>query len=79
MSDYVGGANWPLATAACAALSARADRAEALPSVLTGFRHCRPWPMYYVLRYFETLERRPPVGALVLQSAEWWIDHPFIP
>jgi ATP-dependent Clp protease ATP-binding subunit ClpC len=79
VTDYVGGANWPLATAACAALSARADRAEALPSVLSGFRHCRPWPMYYVLRYFETLEQRPPMGALILQAAEWWIDHPFIP
>lgn len=79
VSDYVGGANWPLATAACAALSARADRAEALAAVVSGFRHCRPWPMYYVLRYFETLETRPPAGKLVLQAAEWWVDHPFIP
>src|SRR5262245_31214785 len=79
VTDYAGGANWPLATAACAALNARADRAEALPAVLSSFRHCRPWPMYYVLRYFETLEQRPPMGALILQAAEWWIDHPFIP
>ena len=79
VTDYVGGANWPLATAACAALSSRADRADALSAVVAGFRHCRPWPMYYVLRYFETLETRPPVGALVLQSQEWWIEHPFIP
>ncbi len=35
--------------------------------------------MYYLLRYFETLDERPPVGALVLQGSEWWIDHPFIP
>ena len=77
--DYVVGANWPLATAACAALTARADRVDALPAVLSGFRHCRPWPMYFVLRYFETLEERPPMGALVLQASEWWIDHPFIP
>lgn len=79
VADYVGGANWPLATAACAALSARADRAEALPAVVSGFRHCRPWPMYYVLRYFETLDTRPPAGKLILQAAEWWVDHPFIP
>jgi ATP-dependent Clp protease ATP-binding subunit ClpC len=79
VTDYVGGANWPLATAACAALSARADRVDALPAVLSGFRHCRPWPMYFVLRYFETLDERPPMGALALQSSEWWIDHPFIP
>jgi ATP-dependent Clp protease ATP-binding subunit ClpC len=79
VTDYVGGANWPLATAACAALGSRADRAEALPSVLSGFRHCRPWPMYFVLRYFETLEQQPPVGVLVLQASDWWIDHPFIP
>jgi len=79
VTDYVGGANWPLATAACAALGTRPDRAQALPAVIAGFRHCRPWPMYYVLRYIETLDERPPVGALVLQSSEWWIDHPFIP
>jgi ATP-dependent Clp protease ATP-binding subunit ClpC len=79
VTDYVGGANWPLATAACAALIARPDRAEALSAVLGGFRHCRPWPMYFVLRYFETLDERPPVGALVLQGSDWWIDHPFIP
>jgi ATP-dependent Clp protease ATP-binding subunit ClpC len=79
VTDYVGGANWPLATAACAALIARPDRADGLASVVAGFRHCRPWPMYFVLRYFETLDERPPVGALVLQGSEWWIDHPFIP
>jgi len=79
VTDYVGGANWPIATAACAALITRPDRAEALSTVVAGFRHCRPWPMYFVLRYFETLDERPPVGALVLQGSEWWIDHPFIP
>jgi ATP-dependent Clp protease ATP-binding subunit ClpC len=79
VTDYAGGANWPLATAACAALIARPDRAEAVATIVAGFRHCRPWPMYYVLRYFETLDERPPVGALALQSSEWWIDHPFIP
>jgi ATP-dependent Clp protease ATP-binding subunit ClpC len=79
VTDYVGGANWPIATAACAALITRPDRAEALSTVVAGFRHCRPWPMYFVLRYFETLDERPPVGTLVLQGSEWWIDHPFIP
>jgi ATP-dependent Clp protease ATP-binding subunit ClpC len=79
VTDYVVGANWPLATAACAALPSRADHVDALPVVLSGFRHCRPWPMYFVLQYFEMLDERPPIGALVLQSSEWWIDHPFIP
>jgi hypothetical protein len=34
---------------------------------------------YFVLRYFEALEQRPPLGTLALQCSEWWIDHPFIP
>jgi ATP-dependent Clp protease ATP-binding subunit ClpC len=79
VTDYVGGASWPLATAACAALCTRADRAEALQSVVGNFRHARPWPMYYALRYIDSLEVRPPVGALVLQCPEWWAEHPFIP
>jgi len=79
VTDYAGGANWPLATAACAALVARPDRAGALSTIVAGLRHCRPWPMYFVLRYFETLDQPPPVGSLVLQASEWWIDHPFIP
>jgi ATP-dependent Clp protease ATP-binding subunit ClpC len=79
LTDYVAGASWPLSAAACAALCTRADRAEALSSVLAVFRHIRPWPIYYALRYFDTLEVRPPVGALVLNGADWWAEHPVIP
>lgn len=79
VTDYVGGASWPLSTVACAALLARPDRAQASATVLAGFRHLRPWPMYHALRYFDTLDDRPPVGALVLGGQEWWAEHPMIP
>lgn len=78
VTDYIGGAHWPLAAAACVALAGRSDRAEAASTVLAGFRHLRPWPMYHALRYFEALDDRPPVGAVVLPGQEWWPEHPMI-
>ena len=78
VTDYLGGAHWPLAAAACVALSDRPDRAEAGATVLSGFRHLRPWPVYHALHYFNSLDDRPPIGALVLNSQEWWAEHPMI-
>ena len=79
VTDYISGANWMLAAAACAALTKRADRQAAADAILAGFRHLRPWPMYYALRCFDSLDSPPPAGALVLHCPEWWADHPFIP
>ena len=78
VQDYVIGANWMLATAACAALCTRADREDASTTVASSFRHLRPWTIYYALRYIETLDDRPPIGELILNCPEWWIDHPFL-
>src|SRR6185295_5580453 len=76
--DYIIGANWMLATAACAALCARSDREEAAPAVAASFRHLRPWTIYYALRYIESLDDRPPIGQLLVGCPEWWVDHPFL-
>ena len=78
VTDYVIGANWMLATAACAALCTRDDREEATATVVASFRHLRPWTIYYALRYLETLDDRPPIGELLLNCPEWWVDHPFL-
>ena len=79
VQDYVIGANWMLATAACAALCTRPDREDAASTVAGSFRHLRPWTIYYALRYIETLDDRPPMGELLLNCPEWWADHPFLP
>ena len=79
VTDYVGGAHWPLSAAGCVALARRPDGAQASASVLSMFRHLRPWAMYHALRYFESLGERPPVGAVVLSAQEWWTEHPMIP
>ena len=76
--DYATGANWMLATAACAALCRRPDRAGASSAIAASFRHLRPWTIYYALRFVETLDDRPPVGRLLLDCPEWWVDHPFL-
>jgi ATP-dependent Clp protease ATP-binding subunit ClpC len=78
VQDYVIGANWMLATAACAALCTRDDREEPAATVVAAFRHLRPWTIYYALRYIETLDDRPPIGELLLNCPEWWVDHPFL-
>jgi ATP-dependent Clp protease ATP-binding subunit ClpC len=79
VTDYIGGAHWPLSAAACVALANRPDRADASATVLLGFRHLRPWAMYHALRYFATLDDGPAVGAIVFSSQEWWTEHPMIP
>jgi ATP-dependent Clp protease ATP-binding subunit ClpC len=79
VTDYATGANWMLATAACAALCTRPDRQYAMTRVLAILPHMRPWWIYWALRYFNTLDERPPVGALVLNCPEWWAEHPVIP
>ena len=78
LSDYAIGANWVLATAACAALCERDDREEASSRIAGGFRHLRPWTVYYAVRYIETLDHRPPIGQLLIECPEWWLDHPFL-
>jgi ATP-dependent Clp protease ATP-binding subunit ClpC len=79
VADYATGANWTLAAAACAALTARSDGADALAPVLAAFRHMRPWTIYYALRFIESLGDRPPAGVVILHAPEWWEDHPVIP
>jgi ATP-dependent Clp protease ATP-binding subunit ClpC len=78
VTDYIGGANWMLSTAACAALCARADRGAALLALLAGFPNLRPWPMYFGLQYLNSLDERPPVGAPLLRWLEWSADNPFL-
>jgi ATP-dependent Clp protease ATP-binding subunit ClpC len=78
VQDYVIGANWMLATAACAALCTRPDRETASSTVAGSFRHLRPWTIYYALRYIESLDDRPSIGQLLVGCPEWWVDHPFL-
>lgn len=54
--DYAAGANWILATVACAALCERDDLEAGREVMVRQFRHLSPWPMYYALQYFTKLE-----------------------
>ncbi len=78
LTDYISGASWMLSAAACAALVNRDDRDDARHIVLAGFKHLRPWPIYYVLRYLDSLPSPPRCGALVLRAEEWWTDHAIV-
>ena len=59
VTDYAVGANRVLSAAALAALSERPDRGQAAATVARQFRHLRPWPVFYALQFFLTLEERP--------------------
>jgi hypothetical protein len=61
--DYAVGANWMLSAAALSALGQRPDRAQAAGTIARQFRHLRPWPIFYALQFFLTLEERPAVGT----------------
>jgi hypothetical protein len=77
--DYAVGANWMLSAAALAALGQRPDRTQAAAAVARQFRHLRPWPIFYALKFFLTLEDRPAPGYLMLGTGEYWAEHPLVP
>ena len=77
--DFATGANWMLATVACAALAERDDREAAAAAMARHFRHLPPWAMFQALQYFSTIENRPPCGALVLHGNEYWLHTPIVP
>src|SRR5215467_13663408 len=59
--QYALGANWPLACAALAALTRRADRSERSGEVVAHFEKLYPWPIHFALEYLLAVEPRPPV------------------
>jgi ATP-dependent Clp protease ATP-binding subunit ClpC len=77
--QYAQGVNWLLACAALAALRWRADNARALDQVLAHFDKLPPWPLYFALEYFLSLNPRPPVGAPLAVAKDWWGDSPILP
>src|SRR5262245_60023275 len=60
VTDFAAGANWVLATVACAALCGRSDRESARDMMTRQVRHLSPWALFYALRYFTALTDRPP-------------------
>jgi len=77
--QYALGANWPLACAALAALTRRADRSERSGDVVAHFEKLYPWPIHFALEYLLAVEPRPPVGDVVAGAKEWWGDNLIVP
>ncbi|HKD57065.1 MAG TPA: hypothetical protein VKD45_06100, partial [Hyphomicrobiaceae bacterium] len=77
--QYALGANWPLACAALAALTRRADRAERSGEVVAHFEKLYPWPIHFALEYLLAVEPRPPVGDPAAGAKEWWGDNLIVP
>ncbi len=77
--QYALGANWPLACAALAALTRRADRAERSGEVVAHFEKLYPWPIHFALECLLAVEPRPPVGDPAAGAKEWWGDNLIVP
>ena len=79
VTDYATGATWVLAAAGCAALQERSDRQTCATLLERHFRNLTPWPVYYGLQYFASLDIRPPMGSLVLGTPEYWSEQALVP
>ncbi len=77
--QYAIGANWGLGCAALAALGQRVDGAQGVDEVVAQFDKLYPWPMYFALQYFVTVEPRPPVGAPLVNAKDWWCENVVLP
>jgi ATP-dependent Clp protease ATP-binding subunit ClpC len=78
-ADYAMGAVWVVSAAGCAALAERSDREEVATRMERHLRNLTPWPVFYALHYFTSLNTRPPVGALFLGVPDYWADSPVVP
>lgn len=79
LRQYVTGASWPLACVALHVLAQRAERDSLCQAVVAQLKNMRPWTIYFALRYLNSLEQRPPVGAPVAQAEYWWHENIIIP
>jgi ATP-dependent Clp protease ATP-binding subunit ClpC len=78
LRQYALGDHWLLSCAALAALRGRADRAALSVALTREFQHLRPWPIYFALEYFASLDPRPPAGAAAASARDWWSENPAI-
>ena len=76
--QYALGSNWGLSCTGLAALSGRADRANAQSQVLSAFGRLTPWAMHYALAYFLTLPARPAPGAPFVDAKDWWGENAIV-
>ena len=79
VTDYATGATWVLSAAGCAALKERSDRQACAPLMERHFRNLTPWPVFYGLQYFASLETRPPMGSLLIGVPEYWSEQALVP
>lgn len=72
--QYALGWNWCLSCAAFEALTKRPDRQLVFAPIMAQFANMRPWPLHFALRYFDSLDNRPPSGAPATYAQEWWAN-----
>lgn len=73
--QYATAGNLYVACAAFEALAARPGRQSLFDTIIMHFRKLQPEVMHYALRYFTSLEQRPPVGGPAVLAENWWISH----
>jgi ATP-dependent Clp protease ATP-binding subunit ClpC len=77
--QYALGGNPYLSSAAFEALVVRPDRASVLAAVTAQLNRIWPGPMHYALRYFDSLDVRPPAGMALAYAQDWWPNNTALP
>jgi len=76
--QYATGANANLACAAFAALALRSDRDNPVSTILPRLANIWPYPMYFALVYLDAVTDRPPLGAPLRYTQQWWTRNPIL-
>jgi ATP-dependent Clp protease ATP-binding subunit ClpC len=76
--DYALGANTALGCAAMIALGQRKDADAAVSAVLPKLSQLGFWVLYFALQYLASASQRPPVGAVVVTSHQYWPKAPVV-
>lgn len=70
--QYAMTGNVYLASAAFEALTTRSERQSLFNAIMMHFRSLDPDVLHYALRFFTSLDARPPVGGPVALAESWW-------
>ncbi len=71
---YLKGENWIISCIAGEALCRRKTQDDVYPRLLKHIRYMGPWPLYFVLKYLRAADDEPLIGAVLVQTQQWWTE-----
>ncbi len=71
---YYKGGNWIISCIATEALCYRKNDDDVSEELLDHIDEIGPWPLFFVLRYFDVKASKNVVSRILLQAQDWWKD-----